>query len=498
MRACAVHRHKGADVTLATEFDVVVVGAGPGGYSTALRAAELGLSVALIERDERPGGTCLNRGCIPTKALITAARAVEQARAAERYGITIRVEDVDFGRLADYRDQSVRTMTEGLAGLLRFRGITTIRGTASIQPEPTDADGMHTVFVTLQDGSMRSITTRHVVVATGSRPRPLPTTPFSQTVLSSDEALTLDTFPSSAIIIGSGAIALEFASLWNAAGTQVTLLVRRGGVLSHWDRRVSATLTRELKRHGITVITNTNVDEIETGVNLGATVRYTRTVGRATEQGVAAAEIVLAAIGRTPNTDADWFAGTGIALDDAGFVHTDDMGRTTVHGIWAVGDITAGHQLAHRAFEQGITVAEAIAGLDPAPVDEATVPSIVFSSPEAASVGLTKAEAQARDGYTEVTETIYPMMGNARTMMIGENGSITVVSAVDTASGDRVVAGIHMVGPEVSEIASEAEQIVGGKLPLSTVARLIHPHPTFSEALGEALLKADGRPLHMR
>ncbi|MBT1176689.1 dihydrolipoyl dehydrogenase [Bifidobacterium callimiconis] len=484
-------------MTAATEFDIVVIGAGPGGYSTALRAAELGLSVALVERDDRPGGTCLNRGCIPTKALITAARAVDQARAAERYGVTMSVQNVDFGRLAEYRDQTVRTMTEGLAGLLRFRKVVTIQGTATIESEQTGND-VRTVFVTLPDGSMRSITARHVVLATGSRPRPLPNVPFSQTVLDSDAALARNAFPSSAIIIGSGAIALEFASLWNAAGTQVTLLARRGGVLSHWDRRVSATLTRELKRHGVTVVTNTTVDSIETGVNLGATVRYTRTVAGKDQHDIAAAEVVLAAIGRDPNTDADWFAKAGIALDDSGFVRTDGLGRTSANGIWAVGDITAGHQLAHRAFEQGITVAEAIAGLDPTPVDEATVPSIVFSSPEAAAVGLTKAEAQARDDYSEVTETIYPMMGNARTMMIGENGSITVVSAVDATNGERVVVGIHMVGPEVSEIVAEAEQIVGGHLPLSAAARLIHPHPTFSEALGEALLKADGRPLHMR
>ncbi|OXM99814.1 dihydrolipoamide dehydrogenase [Bifidobacterium vansinderenii] len=485
-------------MTVTTEFDIVVIGAGPGGYSTALRAAELGMSVALVERDDRPGGTCLNRGCIPTKALITAARAVDQARAAERYGITMSVEDIDFGRLAGYRDQTVRTMTEGLAGLLRFRKITTIQGTAAVEPDEPSGNDVRTVFVTLPDGSMRSITARHIVLATGSRPRPLPGVPFSQTVLDSDAALARNAFPSSAIIIGSGAIALEFASLWNAAGTQVTLLARRGGVLSHWDRRVSATLTRELKRHGITVVTNAGVDAIETGVNLGATVRYTRTIGGKEQHEVAAAEVVLAAIGRDPNTDADWFAKSGITLDDAGFVRTDELGRTEVDGIWAVGDVTAGHQLAHRAFEQGIVVAEVIAGLNPHPVDENTIPSVVFSSPEAAAVGLTKAEAQSHDGYTDVTETIYPMMGNSRTMMIGENGSITVVSALDTANDERVVVGIHMVGPEVSEIVAEAEQIVGGRMPLHAAARLIHPHPTFSEALGEALLKADGRPLHMR
>ncbi|WP_163199157.1 MULTISPECIES: FAD-dependent oxidoreductase [Bifidobacterium] len=490
----------------AMDYDVVIVGAGPGGYSAALRAAELGLKVALVERDERPGGTCLNRGCIPTKALITAARSVETGRHASRYGIDMSVNGIDFGALRDYRRGTVHTVVEGLSGLLRFRGVEMVhgevRGVARANGGEDDA-AAYAVDVTLRsggEGESRTLLARHVVVATGSRPRPLPGIPFSQSVINSDTALELNEFPNDVIIIGSGAIALEFASLWNAAGSHVTLLARKNGVLSNWDRRTSATMTRELKRRGIDVVTKASVTGIDTGVNLGAAVHYRVDADRTDEERTAAAQIVLVAIGRDPNTDAPWFDSLGLARDDSGYVRVDGLGRTNLADIWAVGDITGGYQLAHRAFEQGIVVAEAIAGLDPEPVREETIPRVVFSSPEAAAVGLTRTQAQADDRYDDVTETIYPMMGNARTLMTGENGSVTVIGAVpaDEPESRHVIVGVHMVGPEVNELAGEAEQLVGNAVPLSRAARLIHPHPTFGEALGEALLKADGRPLHMR
>lgn len=257
------------------------------------------------------------------------------------------------------------------------------------------------------------------------------------------------------------------------------------------------TLTRELKRHGVNVVARTSVSHVDTGANLGATVHYRQ--GDDGEELTAYGEVVLAAIGRMPNTDADWFASNGIALDERGYVLTDAYGRTNVEGVWALGDITPGHALAHRAFEQGITIAETIAGLDLKPVVDETVPQVVFSFPEAASVGLTLSEAKSRDTIVDPQETAYPMLSNSRMLMSGEGGSMTIVSGAMTDAPDvPLVLGVHIVSPIASDLIAEAEQLVGNHVPLADAARLIHPHPTFSESFGEALLKADGRPLHTR
>ncbi|RSX53195.1 dihydrolipoamide dehydrogenase [Bifidobacterium goeldii] len=500
-------------------FDIAIIGAGPGGYSTALRAAQLGKRVALIERDTTLGGTCLNRGCIPSKALITATHTIDTVRRAAQLGVNASVNGIDFGRLRDYREHIVDTMTKGLAGLIAHRAITVYRGeavalrTLNVQNDdssPQSARPMHEVTITAcpvtrfikadvpepLDNTV-TVTAPDIVVATGSRPRPLPHIAFQGALIDSTQALTIDEFPASAVIIGSGAIALEFASMWATAGTDVTLLIRKDRVLSGWDRRASITLTRELKRHGIKIVTHSHVTRIDTGVNLGATVHYTcdGVDGEQTVWG----ELALAAIGRDPITDLPWFAQAGIRLDASGMVVTDPYGRTNVPGIWAVGDITEGPALAHRAFEQGITVAESIADIKSKPVDDTTVPQVVFSSPEAASVGLTLDQAQLRDDLVNVSETVYPMLGNARMLMSGSAGSLSIVSGEYAAMPDTpVVLGVHIVSPLASDLIAEAEQLVGNHVPLHEAARLVHPHPTFSETLGEALLKADGRPLHTR
>ena len=462
-------------------FDIAIIGAGPGGYSTALRAAELGKSVALIERDGTLGGTCLNRGCIPSKALLTAVHSVETIHNAERMGINATLQSIDFGRLRDFRVSTVETMTKGLTGLLAHRGVTVFRGCAALQ-------NAHTVRVTPAEGETQ--VSRSVEAGVFE---PVET----ELAIDATQALELNTLPSSAVIIGAGAVALEFASLWNAAGCEVTLLIRKDRVLSTWERRASMTLTRELKRRGVNVIARTAVDRVDTGANLGATVHYRQ--GDSDEDRTAYGEVVLAAIGRVPNTDADWFRSNGLKLDERGYVTVDGYGRTNLDGVWALGDITPGHALAHRAFEQGITIAEKIAGADPKPVIDDTVPQVVFSFPEAASVGLTLDQAKAREDGVEPKETAYPMLSNARMLMSGEGGSMTVVSGAFANNPDmQVVLGVHIVSPIASDLIAEAEQLVGNRVPLADAARLIHPHPTFSETLGEALLKADGRPLHTR
>ncbi|MBM6699132.1 FAD-dependent oxidoreductase [Bifidobacterium pullorum subsp. saeculare] len=507
-----------AHETTRLTFDLAIIGAGPGGYAAALRAAELGLTVALVERDATLGGTCLNRGCIPSKALITASHTIDTAHRASELGVNTTVEGIDYVKLRDWRLHVVDTMTKGLAGLVAHRGIVVFRAEAALaagaagQSAPREvrlspAPGQTQVLrydkaeEPREQGEALTIAARDVVLAMGARPRPLPGIPFRGALIDSTQALELDEFPSSAVVIGAGAVAIEFASMWNAAGVDVTLLIRKDRVLSGWDRRTGVTLTRELKRLGVAVVTNTAVTGVDTGMNLGATVRYTRR-GEDGEREVYG-EIVLAAIGRDPVTDAAWLADAGVEVGGRGHIATDALGRTSSPHVWAVGDVTAGHALAHRAFEQGVTVAEAIAGLDPKPVDEETVPQIVFSSPEAASVGLTAAEAKGREYLADVTETSFPMMGNARMLMTGAGGSLSVVSGRYVgpdapADGRPVVLGVHIVAPVASDLIAEAEQLVGNRVPLSEAARLIHPHPTFSETLGEALLKADRRPLHTR
>lgn len=487
-------------------FDIVVIGAGPGGYSTALRAAELGLSVALVERDATVGGTCLNRGCIPSKALIAATHTIDTVRRAAELGVNASVDGIDYGRLRDWRLHVVDTMIQGLSGLLAHRGVTVFRAVASLAAgrvvRLSASPGAGAVLryreagVPVAQGPSLALQAGDVVLAVGGEPLPLPGIPFHGALIDSTQALELDEFPSSAVVIGAGPIAVEFASMWHAAGSNVTMLIRKDRVLSSWNRRASTTLTRELRRQGIDVVTDTSVVSVDTGVNLGATVRYRR---HGTDDAQVWGEIALAAIGRRPLTGAPWFAEAGVTLDARGLVSVDAMGRTDAEHVWAVGDVTAGHAMAHRAFEQGMTVAEAIAGLDPRPVDEDTVPQIVFSSPEAASVGMTGEQARRREDVSDVQETSYPMLGNARMLMSGTAGAMTIVSGVRADGPDvPVVLGVHLVAPVASDLIAEAEQLVGNRVPLSDAARLVHPHPTFSETLGEALLKADGRPLHTR
>ncbi|BDR54886.1 dihydrolipoamide dehydrogenase [Bombiscardovia apis] len=485
-------KHSFNDQVEADSFDLVIIGSGPGGYSTALRSAQLGARVALVERDSVVGGTCLNRGCIPTKALMTATSTITASAHARELGIQSSFDGIDFAKLGAFRQASVDAMTGGLSDLLQQRKVRLIHGEGRIAQ-----DGL--VEVTGSDGSSRKLHARNIVIATGARSMALPNLAFSDDIIDSDRALTLERFPQHPVIIGAGAVAVEFASIWQAAGSQVTLIIRKDRVLSGWDRRTGVTLTRELKKQGIRVITGSQCTKVE-GSQGKLSVSYSSLddeTGQTSES--ISADKVLVAIGRTPNTDSDWFKQVGIDTDDHNLLVTDPWGRTSVKDIWALGDITPGYHFAHRAFEQGMVIAESIAGLKPSPVKEETIPQVVFSTPQAACVGYTRQQAQAQEDLTQVEETPYPMLANARMRMSGSGGSLSVVTACEHSKpGERIVVGVHLVAPEAAELIAEAEQIVGNRIPVSQAARLIHPHPTFSESLGEALLKADGRPLHMR
>ena len=474
------------------QYDTIIIGSGPGGYATALRTAELGGRVALVEQGPVVGGVCLNRGCIPTKALLTATQVLEQASLGAAMGINVESANIDYQKLQDYQDRMVDAMTGGLASLLKQRGITVVHGHGTIV-----GDGL--VEVTAADGNRTRLTTCDTILATGSHARPLEELPFDDLVIDTDRALTLKPFPRRALIIGSGAVALEFATIWNQAGCQVTLMVRHDRVLSHWGRRTGQIMTRELKRQGIQIITHARCSG---GHRLpadgGMQVDYQPTDDKG-QAGAIETDLVLVAIGRDPNTNPEHMKELGIDLDGQGQVLTDSQGRTSRDRVWALGDITPGHHLAHRAFQQGITLADAASGLDPEPVNEATIPRVVFSSPQAAAVGFSRQEAEDDPSLNQVKETIYPMMANSRMRMSGLQGTLSLITACQATDLEKqIVVGLEMVSPQASENIAEAQQLVGNQIPLHRAAGLIHPHPTFSEAIGEALLKADGRPLNMR
>lgn len=502
-------------------FDVAIIGGGPAGYSTALRAAELGKSVALIEEDGEPGGVCLHAGCVPSKALLTAANTVQQARHATAYGLNFDLSSFDLGKLVTYKRSVVNSMTSGLTRLLQYRKVTMIQAAAEV-PEaghvvlryPADmSDPQHPV-----DAHSEDITAADIVLATGSRPRSLPGVKFShKAILDSTDALNLLQIPQSVIIIGSGSIGLEFATLWRELGADVTVLEAADQIFPAGSKRSSAFVTRAMKRSGTTFHAGVRIQSVTEGANLAVTVRYEcpdvvnhtplppsvqgNADAQPTQSNVISqtAQFALVCIGRVPNTDEPWFSQLGVELDERGYVKTDPYGRTNIDHVWALGDITAGKQLAHRAFAQGIVVAESIAGVSTQPVENSSVPAVVYSQVPIASVGINKETAQSDPDISDVQEVNVPIMGNARVQMVGGMGNITIVSGIHSSQpGVRVILGIDMCGPGVEDLAGEAAELVGNRVPLHEAARLIHPHPTFSETLGEALLNADGRPLHTR
>lgn len=505
------------------DFDLAVIGAGPGGYATALRAAELGLSVALIDKDSSLGGTCLNRGCIPTKALLTAAHTWDEIKHAKYWGISVNQDavQIDTAQLHRQKMKTVETMVKGLTSLVTTRGITVFHRYASLTTNHEISLGANDSSSSPSPDHTDYISADQIVLALGAAPIPFPSVPFSETVMDSNRALSLQEIPSSVAIIGSGAVALEFASFWNSLGSQVTVFVRKDRPLSHGDSHMSSAVMRGLKRVGIRFLTHTTVSTIQPNhsqdgssqqSSAGALVFYKK-AGKEEEETLEA-EKVLVAIGRRPATEAPWLKKIGLDRDKDGFISTDSYGQTTVSNLWAVGDIRRGHQLAHRAFSQGIIAAEAIAyrkGLYPAlpqALDEFTVPQVVYSTIEAASVGYTADQAvkaanelsPASPLFCDIEETILPLLSNSRVLMEQSSGSITLVTArrVSDPEQTTILIGAHIAGPRASELIAEAEQIIGNRIPLSQAASLIHPHPTLSEALGEALLKADGRPLHVR
>ncbi len=453
-----------------TVFDVVILGGGSGGYACALRAAQLDLSVALVEKD-KVGGTCLHRGCIPTKALLHAGEVADAVRESEQFGVLASLQSVDLEKVNAYKDGVVGRLYKGLQGLISSRGITVVEGAGTLV-------GPHTVEV---DG--RPYDGRHVVLASGSSAKSLPGLEIDgDRVLTSWEALQLTSVPGRAVILGGGVIGAEFASAWRSFGAQVTIIEALPRLLAAEDPACSRAVERAFRKRGIGFATSTLFEDVahtEKGVQV--TVDSGDTYD---------ADVLLVAVGRGPFTEGLGYEAQGIETD-RGFVLTNERLETNVAGVYAVGDIVPGMQLAHRGFQQGIFVAEDIAGLNPAVIDEAGIPRVTYCDPEVASVGLSEPTAADRYGADSIETLTYDLGGNGKSQILKTQGFVKLVR-----EKDGPVVGVHMVGARVGELIGEAQLIYNWDAFPSDVASLVHMHPTQNEALGEASLALAGKPLH--
>ena len=451
------------------QFDLVILGGGSGGYAAALRAAELGRTVALIEKD-KVGGTCLHRGCIPTKALLHAAEVADAARGASAIGIRATLDGIDPDGVRAYREGIVAKKYKGLEGLLKTRGITVVSGEGRLEPGPA---------VRVGDDLYRGA---DVVLATGSYSRSLPGLEVGGRVLTSEHALELPEIPASVVVLGGGVIGVEFASVWRSFGVDVTIVEALDHLVPNEDVSASKNLERAFRKRGIA---------FSLGVRFASVTQTADAVIVALEDGTTFhADYLLVAVGRGPVTSGLGYEETGVVLD-RGFVAVDERLRTGVDHVWAVGDIVSGLQLAHRGFQQGIFVAEEIAGLRPVLVPDLQIPKVTYSHPEVASVGLTEAQAVERSGADRVLSYEYNLAGNGRSEILGTAGIVKVVREIDGP-----VLGVHLVGDRVGELISEAQLAVGWEAHPEDIAPFVHAHPTQSEALGEAFLALAGKPLH--
>jgi dihydrolipoamide dehydrogenase len=457
-------------------YDLVILGGGSGGYACALRAAELGKRVALIEKD-RVGGTCLHRGCIPTKALLHAAEIADNAREGASFGVRSTFEGVDMPGVNAYKDKVVDRLWKGLQSTLASRKVEMIYGDGRLV-SPTQVQVGDTVH---QAG--------HVVLSTGSEPKSLPGLDIDgERVITSDHALRVDRVPRSAVILGGGVIGVEFASVWRSFGAEVTIVEMLPHLLPPEEESSSKLLERAFRRRGISYELGTRFE----GVKESASgVAVTLDGGRVLE-----AELLLVAVGRGPVSAGLGYEEAGVAVE-RGFVKVDEFCRTSVPTISAVGDLIPGPQLAHVGFAEGILVAERVAGLDVTPIDYDGVPRITYSEPEVASVGITSATAAQRG--IEITEFTYNLGGNGKSVILQTQGAAKVIAAASGGPDGQPgpVLGVHLVGSRVGELIAEGQLIYNWEALPFDVAQLIHPHPTQSEAIGEAHLALAGKPLHV-
>ena len=450
-------------------FDVVILGGGSGGYAAALRSAQLGKTVALVEKDKL-GGTCLHRGCIPTKALLHSAEIADNTREAENFGIDATFNSIDMPKVNSYRDGIIDKLFKGLTGLVNSKNITVVAGEGRLT-------GPKTVTV---NGD--NYTGTNVVLATGSYSKSLPGLEIGGRVITSDHALKLDFVPKSVIVLGGGVIGVEFASIWRSFGSEVTIIEGLPHLVPNEDEVISKALERAYRKRGI---------DFKLGVRFSGVEQTASSVTAVLEDGTRVeAELMLVAVGRGPNTAGFGYEEQGLTMD-RGWVITNDRLNTNLPGVYAAGDIVPGVQLAHRGFQQGIFIAEDIAGLNPVAIDEDGIPKVTYCEPEIASVGLSEAKAIQKFGAENVSTYEYNLGGNGKSQILGTAGFIKLVR-----KNNGPVLGVHMIGSRVGEQIGEAQLIVNWEAYPEDVATLIHAHPTMNEAMGEAHLALAGKPLH--
>ncbi len=451
-----------------SQFDLVILGGGSGGYAAALRGAQLGLKVALIESD-KVGGTCLHRGCIPTKALLHSAEIADGAREGSKFGVKSTLNGMDMDGVNAYKDGVINKLYKGLSGLVKSRGIVFVEGHGKLVSKDTvEVAGV-------------KYSGKNIVLATGSYAKTLPGLEIDgERIITSDHGTKLNYVPKSVIVLGGGVIGSEFASVWKSFGSEVTIVEGLPRLIALEDESSSKQLERAFRKRGI---------NLELGVKFASAVKNKKDVTVTLEDGKSlTAELLMVAVGRGPVSENIGYQEQGITMD-RGYVLVDDKCRTNIPGIWAVGDLIPTLQLAHVGFAEGILVAEEIAGLNPRPINYDGIPRVTYSDPEVASVGLTTEEAKKR-GH-DVVELTYDLAGNGKAQILNTSGSIKLVS-----QKNGPVLGVHMVGARVGELLAEAELIYNWEARAEDVAPLIHAHPTLSEAMGEAHMALAGKPLH--
>jgi dihydrolipoamide dehydrogenase len=450
-------------------FDVVILGGGSGGYAAALRSAQLGKSVALIEKDKL-GGTCLHRGCIPTKALLHAAEVADVTKEAAHVGVNAQFQSIDMSVVNKYRDGIIDRLFKGLSGLVGSKNITVVAGEGRLT-------GPKTVTV---NGD--NYTGANVILASGSYSRSLPGLQIGGRVITSEHALQMDFVPNKVLVLGGGVIGVEFASIWKSFGAEVTIIEGLPHLVPNEDEAVSKGLERAFRKRGI---------DFKLGVRFAGVEQHENGVIVSLEDGTKLdGELLLVAVGRGPNTAGLGYEEQGVSMD-RGFVLTNERLQTSLPGVYAAGDIVPGLQLAHRGFQQGIFIAEEIAGLNPVAIDENGIPKVTYCEPEVASVGLTEAKARETYGADNVSVYEYNLGGNGKSQILGTAGFIKLIR-----KNDGPVIGVHMLGSRVGEQIGEAQLIVNWEAYPEDVATLVHAHPTMNEAIGEAHLALAGKPLH--